>query len=417
MLGGQGIHLLGGHDDVLVVGQNENRLGGHLVYRLQNVLGAGIHGLAAGDDLVNAQIQEHVRKACAGTDGYHAQGLLGLGNLGSQILLVHDLLGVLQAHILHLHGDEGAVVNGLAQSLAGVIGVDMNLDDLIVVHQHQAVAQLAQEGTKLLGILVVLPADDELGAVGKGNVLGVEVGEVRSFLHRRRVGGRLCHHILALNGGQHGLQGSEPALAAGIHNPRLLQNRVLVDGVCQGNLGLLHGGILNEFDEVILLRGLLRLGGSQSGDGENGALGRLHNRLVGRVHALLKRLCPQNAVTVGASLELPGDTPEQQGQNHAGVAPGTPEHSGSGNFRGSAQIRVIRLAQVSGGGGDGHGHIRAGIAVGHREHIQLVQGLLVVFNGGCRADNHSAQIRAVDCLFQDSFPPILSRSSWSPHRR
>ena len=37
MLGGQGIHLLGGHDNVLIVGQNENRLGGYLVYRLQNI--------------------------------------------------------------------------------------------------------------------------------------------------------------------------------------------------------------------------------------------------------------------------------------------------------------------------------------------------------------------------------------------
>ena len=94
-LGGQGVHLLGGHDDVLIVGQDKDGLGGNLVHRLQDVLGAGVHGLAAGDDLINAQILEHVRKTRAGADGDDAQRLLRLGDLRGDLLLGEHLFRVL----------------------------------------------------------------------------------------------------------------------------------------------------------------------------------------------------------------------------------------------------------------------------------------------------------------------------------
>ena len=94
-LGGQGVYLLGSHDDVLVVGQDKDSLGRHLVHRLQNVLGAGVHGLAAGDDLIDAQILEHVREARTGADGDNAQRLLRLRDLRGDLLLGEHLFRVL----------------------------------------------------------------------------------------------------------------------------------------------------------------------------------------------------------------------------------------------------------------------------------------------------------------------------------
>ena len=76
----------------------------------------------------------------------------------------------------------------------------MHLDDLIVIHQHQAVAQLTEERPERFGILVVLPVDNELGAVGEGDVLGVEIGEIRSFLNIRGIPSGFRHHILTLQG-------------------------------------------------------------------------------------------------------------------------------------------------------------------------------------------------------------------------
>lgn len=130
----------GGHDDVLIVGQDKDGLGGNLVHRLQDVLGAGVHGLAAGNDLIDAQILEHVRKTRAGADGDDAQRLLRLCDLRGDLLLGEYLLGMLQTHVLDLHRDEGAVVQRLGQRLAGIVGMDMHLDNLVVVHQYEAVA-------------------------------------------------------------------------------------------------------------------------------------------------------------------------------------------------------------------------------------------------------------------------------------
>ena len=42
------------HDDVFVVGEDKNGLGGGGMDRTEDVVGAGIHGLAAGDYVVDA---------------------------------------------------------------------------------------------------------------------------------------------------------------------------------------------------------------------------------------------------------------------------------------------------------------------------------------------------------------------------
>ncbi len=64
--------LLGGHDDVAVVGQDEHRLRRDLIDALQNALGGGVHGLPAGHHAVGAQIPEHGGKAVAGADRQEA---------------------------------------------------------------------------------------------------------------------------------------------------------------------------------------------------------------------------------------------------------------------------------------------------------------------------------------------------------
>ena len=65
---------------------------------------------------------------------------------------------------------------------------------------------------------------------------------------------------------------------------------------------------------------------------------------------------------------------------------------------GAAQIGVIGLAQVGSRGVDGHGHIGAGIAVGHREHVQFVELLLVDLDGSRRVDDHPAKLSSVNGL-------------------
>ena len=275
---------------------------------------------------------------------------------------------MLQAHIFNLHGNEGAIVNGLVKGFAGVVGVDVNLDDLIVVHQHQAVTQAAEEFPQLLRVVFVLPGDDELSAVGEGDVLGVKVGE----------GGLLGNgfdtavgsdDFLAPGGAEHSLQHHYPALTAGIYYTGLFQNRVLINGVSKGDFGFLESCLVDGFEVLILTGNGHCLGRCQSGDGQNGAFGRLHNCLISGIHTFLQRLRPKSAIADFSALQLPGNAPQQQGQNHAGVASCAPEHSGCGNGRRLLQGGILCLPQVCGCGVDGHRHIGTGVAVRHREYV------------------------------------------------
>ena len=54
-------------------------------------------------------------------------------------------------HILDLEVGEVAVLDGLAQDLAGVGGVDMEVDDVIVLDADDAVAVGLGEGAHLCG--------------------------------------------------------------------------------------------------------------------------------------------------------------------------------------------------------------------------------------------------------------------------
>ena len=61
--------LLGGEDDVAVVGQDDDLLGAEGLDGVEQLRGAGIHGLAAVDDGVAAELAEELLVAVAGDDG------------------------------------------------------------------------------------------------------------------------------------------------------------------------------------------------------------------------------------------------------------------------------------------------------------------------------------------------------------
>ena len=58
--------LIGRHDDVLVVGQDDDLIGGQVLERVQNILRGGVHGLPAFDDGGHAQAGKDAAQPCAG---------------------------------------------------------------------------------------------------------------------------------------------------------------------------------------------------------------------------------------------------------------------------------------------------------------------------------------------------------------
>ena len=68
--------LLGGEDDVAVVGQQHDLVGAERLDRLEQLRGARVHRLAAVDDGVAAELAEERLVALAGDHGHH-DGALG----------------------------------------------------------------------------------------------------------------------------------------------------------------------------------------------------------------------------------------------------------------------------------------------------------------------------------------------------
>ena len=383
LLVAEGGGLLSGHDDVLVVGQDENDLRRGQVNGPQDVFGRGVHGLAAAHHVVGAQLPEQIHDALAGGHGHKAvagdrRGVFPLAHAG--LGLLGHLLPVLLDHVLHLDGDELAVFQRLAQSQVGLVGVDVDLDDLVILHHHHAVADGGQKLPQVIGVLGIFPGADELGAVVKVDLLLVKGGEVGGFYRHGGVDHR--HRDLPGQAGDgsaegvlHALQDQQIAVSARVHHAGLFQHRVLVGGLLQRLFGGLDGGAQHGLGVPGLFGGLHRRVAGDAGHGEDGALGGLHHRLVGGGAALPQALGQGGAVGGAGVLHALCDATEQQGGDDAGIAPGAPQQGAGGDLQGAAQGGVFQLVQRVGRVVQGHGHIGAGVAVGHREHIEGVDFL------------------------------------------
>jgi len=188
-----------------------------------------------------------------------------------------------------------------------------------------------------------------------------------------------------------------------VEDAGLGQNGVLVHGIGQGDAGGLHhrghhflkvGAVLGAFHRGV---------GGQAADGEDGALGGLHNGLVGRFHAGNEG---GGELRGGGGLQLfetLRKAAEEEGGDHAGVAPGAPQQGGGdavGHVGGGAGGVP---AQLGGRGAHGQAHVGAGVAVGDGEHVQLIDGLLVGYQGVISAQDHVLKRDAVYILSQNSY--------------
>ena len=275
----------------------------------------------------------------------------------------------------------------------------MDLKGLVVLADDQAVAdgvEIFPEGLQV-GVLLEL-ADHKHCVKGEGDILHIDGLEV-SFVRGSVAVLPGLGHGQAPDLVQHALEDDQEALAAGVHHPGLFQHRVLVHGVGQRLLPLLNGGLQHALKGVVLPGVPGGPGGGQTGDGEDGALGGLHDRLIGGGHAEVQGDRQVPAVHGLLLLDGLGEAPEQQGQNHAGVAPCPPEQGGGGAPGGLAYGVVLLLPHLGGGGSDGEGHVGAGVSVGDREHVQVVDRLLLGADGGVSVNHHPLKYRRVDHFY------------------
>ncbi len=76
------------------------------------------------------------------------------------------------------------------------------------------------------------------------------------------------------------------------------------------------------------------------GDGEDGPLGRLHNRLIGRLDADRERVGEVGAVRLHLAGKAFGEAAEEEGKDNPRVAPGTPQQRRRRHLGGLLDRRV-----------------------------------------------------------------------------
>ena len=255
----------------------------------------------------------------------------------------------------------------------------VHLERLVVLTYNKAVADAGKIGTVRgeVDIRLVL-ADDENGIECVGYLGGVEHIECAAFVCDGGVvdslGGGL---YLAFEVGKHSTEDDYVALAACVHHACLAQNRVLIDGVLKCFLGRLVGHLEHHLN---ILGGLCKLDcrcGSQACDREDSALGGLHDRLVGSLDTVVHGGGELLSADGLHALQSAGNATEQKRQDNAGVASCATQKSACDAVGHGIDGIVLLLAKLGGGGIHGKAHVRAGIAVGNGEHIQLVYHLCI----------------------------------------
>ena len=315
---------------------------------------------------------------------------------------------MLVAHIFDLHGLERAVGQRLGQHLAGHVRVHVHLDDLVVIDHDDAVTEVVEERAQQLGALVVFTRHDKLRAVAERDLSGVELGEVRA-LFRCGGGSRSgCGHGgggASLQIAEHGVHDEHEALAAGVDHTCAAQHGVDVLRIGQR---LARGGE-QRLEHGLKVRALLgKLHGglrTQTADGEDRALGRLHDGFVGSVHTGGDGGGKFGGVCVLAALEGLGDPAEQQRQDDAGVAARTAQQGAGGAVGHGADGVGLLAAELDGGGVHRQAHVRAGVTVRNREDVELVDALFVFFQCRIRAQEHLPKRCGINNFSQICTPP------------
>ena len=281
----------------------------------------------------------------------------------------------------------------------------MAVGHVVILDDHNGIAvglqESAQAGHAGAGILM----QQELGAVTVLDVLDLHqvVGEdalAGGLAGDLRLSGHFGtgNDFAAVKDLLHALKDEHDALTAGIHDASLFQHGQQVGGVLQRSLtggegGVPHGGDLH----LGALGGLL---GSQAGDGQNGALGGLHNGFVSSLNAHLQGVGQVFGAGLILALQGLGEATEQQAGNDAGVAAGAAQHGGSSGLAGFGHgAGVGQSLQLAAGGADGHAHVCAGVAIGHRENVQLVHTDTLVGNVVGAGKNGVAQGLASNHVF------------------
>ena len=312
---------------------------------------------------------------------------------------------MLRAHILYLCQLQHAVLLRFVERVAGGVGVHVHLERLVVLADDKAVADTVEERAvgREVNIRIAL-AHDEHRVEGKGDVLRVEnvKGALSRVLDLHRA---LRGDDLPAQGGEDSCEHDHIALAARIDNARLFQHGIEVYRVGKRVAAGGDGALKRMLQRCAGIRRLCRRLGREAGDCEYGALGGLHDRLVRRVHAVVERAGKFHRARRFHTFQALCNAAEQKREDNAGIAARAAQQPGRNAVRRLVDGCKAALSQLVCGVVERKAHIRAGIAVGHGENVQLVYLLYIRVERRVRAQYHLFERGGIDIIFQTKVPP------------
>ncbi len=274
---------------------------------------------------------------------------------------------MLARHVADVELQQLAVSAGDADHARRVVGVHMHLHELgLTNHEHRVAKRLDVLADSLHVELLTL--DEELGAVTPATF-----GQVHRDLRGLHLGWHGDDDVDFLDALEHALEDDLQPETAGVDHARVAKDLQLAWGLehrgarprrrsgnhaCRGGVGSRRGD-----------------GGGPAGfsrDREDRALGRPVDRTVSGVGRLFERGRQLLGLQRCPSLHRAGEAAKDLREDHARVAARAHEAS----VRREASDRV-GLLDVFDRRLERQQHVGAGVAVGHREHVEAVDLLLV----------------------------------------
>ena len=277
-------------------------------------------------------------------------------------------------------------------SCADVVRVDMAVPDAVAADDDDRIAEFspgvleARHGV----VRCVEEEHDLVAAAVESEAGGLTVDGQRGGSHRDL--GRLGQRS-AVGDGQDGIEEEHVAAGAGVDDARFGQDGQQVGRPGQRVASPFPGRLSDRQQVGTHVGGDHRRLGRLADHREDRALDRLSDGAVGRLGGGGQSVSEDATVDVAGFVHHAAQCAQHLGQDHARVAPRPHERAvghGAGH-RSQVVVRGLELLERRDRRLGGHGHVRAGVAVRHRVHVEEVEHLPVVDQCVAEADHDGPQ--------------------------
>ena len=299
----------------------------------------------------------------------------GKGSIAGRHLRDVHVVHVFDHHI----GDE-AQAHGVTEHDAGIGHMDVHLDQRLIALDEGAITQRRDplaNGGHVQGC--ALDQELHVEAIEQGRDLALTFGGLRRDRRRcrRRRPGSFSRGLFAGERAVHALQNKEKPFAAAVHLARLRQDGEQFGRVGHGFIGRAHGAGHDEPQIILQGRGALGGGRGFPHHRQDGALDGPVDAFVGDATAFSQGRREHRAGDRRLVVQAAREPAQDLGQDHPGIAPGAHQRAVGGRLRHCPRRMEVIVGDLPAGRLHRQQHIGARVPIGHGEHVERVDDLVM----------------------------------------